>query len=94
VFEKGARIELASKGPENNQDSQATEREQVSADERARRTSDKIRALSLPEKQLFAAEYMAQGGKGNTYQHETGTFKNALERTAYTSWLRAKIAAQ
>jgi hypothetical protein len=36
---------------------------------------------------------MAEGGKGNTYQSETGTFKNALERTAYTSWLRAKIAA-
>ncbi|WP_236597566.1 hypothetical protein [Paraburkholderia kirstenboschensis] len=60
---------------------------------RARRTSEKIRALSLAEKQQFAAEYMTQGGKGNTYQHDIGTFKNALERTAYTAWLRAKIAA-
>jgi hypothetical protein len=47
----------------------------------------------LAEKQQFAAEYMAQGGKGNTYQQDIGTFKNALERTAYTAWLRAKMAA-
>ncbi|MEM5419360.1 hypothetical protein V2W23_14130, partial [Staphylococcus gallinarum] len=67
--------------------------EEGAADERARRTSDKIKALSLKEKQQFAAEYMNEGGKGNTYLHEQGPFKNALERTAYTSWLRAKIAA-
>jgi hypothetical protein len=64
-----------------------------SADERARRTSQKIKALSLLERQQFEAEYMAQGGKGNTYQPKIGTFKNALERTAYTAWLRAKMAA-
>ncbi|RKR31143.1 replication initiation protein [Paraburkholderia sp. BL17N1] len=94
VFEKGARIELAPKIPEITPDSSVKDEEQASADERARRTSDKIKALSLSEKQRFAAEYMAQGGKGNTYQPEIGTFKNALERTAYTSWLRTKIAAQ
>lgn len=48
-------------------------------------------SLSLEEKQQLAAEY-GKGGKGNTYLHDTGTFKNASERTAYTAWLRAKIA--
>ncbi|WP_345817750.1 replication initiation protein (plasmid) [Paraburkholderia sp. PREW-6R] len=93
VFEKGSNIE-----PPQNQIKAVPapplgSGDQTSADERARRTSEKIKALSLVEKQQFAAEYMAQGGKGNTYQHDIGTFKNALERTAYTAWLRAKMAA-
>lgn len=92
VFEKGARIELAPSKTTPEPKLSTKEVEEGAADERARRTSDKIKALSLEEKQQFAAEYMDAGGKGNTYQHEKGTFKNALERTAYTSWLRAKIA--
>ncbi|MFM0756039.1 replication initiation protein [Paraburkholderia strydomiana] len=92
VFEKGSIIESPRKQLKEAPAPVPVTLDQTSADERARRTSEKIRALSLAEKQQFAAEYMAQGGKGNTYQHETGTFKNALERTAYTSWLRAKIA--
>lgn len=93
VFEKGARIELVPPRAEEVTELTAKAVEEPSADDRARRTSDRIKALSLAEKQQFAAQYMAEGGKGNTYQHETGTFKNALERTAYTAWLRAKIAA-
>jgi hypothetical protein len=95
VFEKGERIEVTSHGKgkmELPAASPVTPPKDTSADERSRRTSDAIKALSLEEKQRFALEYMAEGGKGNTYQPETGTFKNALERTAYTSWLRAKIA--
>jgi hypothetical protein len=92
VFEKGERIELAPSNTTPEPKLSTKEVEEEAADERARRTSDKIKALSLEEKQQFAAEYMNSGGKGNTYQHEKGTFKNALERTAYTSWLRAKIA--
>lgn len=92
VFEKGERIELVPNGAEQTQERPSQKPEETSADEKARRTTDKIKALSLEEKQQFAAEYMAQGGKGNTYLHDTGTFKNALERTAYTAWLRAKIA--
>jgi hypothetical protein len=93
VFEKGARIEIAPTETAPEPKLSTKEVEEGAADERARRTSDKIKALSLKEKQQFAAEYMNEGGKGNTYLHEQGTFKNALERTAYTSWLRAKIAA-
>jgi hypothetical protein len=93
VFEKGARIEITPTETAPEPKLSTKEVEEGAADERARRTSDKIKALSLKEKQQFAAEYMNEGGKGNTYQHEQGTFKNALERTAYTSWLRAKIAA-
>jgi Initiator Replication protein len=96
VFEKAARIDVVS--TDSTTDVQASQKQQTSdavasADERARRTSEKIKALSLIERQQFATEYMAQGGKGNTYQPEVGTFKNALERTAYTSWLRGKIGA-
>lgn len=93
VFEKGTIIESPRNQLEEAPAPAPITPDQTSADERARRTTEKVRALSLAEKQQFAAEYMAQGGKGNTYQHETGTFKNALERTAYTSWLRAKLAA-
>jgi hypothetical protein len=93
VFEKGERIELIPNDTRQPQQRPLPKAEETLADERARRTSDKIKALSLEEKHQFATEYMAQGGKGNTYLPDTGTFKNALERTAYTSWLRAKIAA-
>lgn len=37
------------------------------------RTSEKIKALRLIERQQFATEYTAQGGKGNTYQPDVGT---------------------
>jgi hypothetical protein len=94
VFEKAARIEV---GPGNGKTETipalpAVVEEDTSAEERSRRTTAKIKSMTLAEKQKFASEYMAEGGKGNTYQSETGTFKNALERTAYTSWLRAKVA--
>jgi hypothetical protein len=96
VFEKGVRIETASDGAgqvEPLAKPTLVIEEETSAEERSRRTTAKIKSMTLEEKQAFASEYMAEGGKGNTYQSETGTFKNALERTAYTSWLRAKIAS-
>lgn len=93
VFEKGSIIEPPRKELKQTPAPAPGTVDDTSADERARRTSERIKALSLAEKQQFAAEYMAQGGKGNTYQHDAGTFKNALERTAYTAWLRAKMAA-
>jgi hypothetical protein len=95
VFEKGARIEVGANGngrTESVSTRPAVDERDTSAEERSRRTTAKIKSLTLSEKQKFAGEYMAEGGKGNTYQMETGTFKNALERTAYTSWLRAKIS--
>ncbi|MGF6547112.1 replication initiation protein [Paraburkholderia youngii] len=94
VFEKAARIEVApGKGQtESVPTLPAVAEEDTSAEERSRRTTARIKSMTLAEKQKFAGEYMAEGGKGNTYQPETGTFKNALERTAYTSWLRAKVA--
>jgi hypothetical protein len=94
VFEKAARIEIAPIGTAqaDTVPTRPSVDEGTSAEERSRLTTAKIKALTLEEKQRFAGEYMAEGGKGNTYQQETGTFKNALERTAYTSWLRAKIA--
>jgi hypothetical protein len=77
---RGARIELVS--TKRNADVQLLPQKQTkpdpdasSADERAGRTSEKIKALSLVERQQFATEYMAQGGKGNTFQHDIGTLK-------------------
>jgi hypothetical protein len=96
VFEKGARIEVGANGDRQTESVLSrppVDEKDTSAEERSRLTTAKIKSLTLEEKQKFAGEYMAEGGKGNTYQSETGTFKNALERTAYTSWLRAKIAA-
>ncbi|MEX3969897.1 replication initiation protein [Paraburkholderia caribensis] len=94
VFEKGTRIDAGGANASVPTVVAATPQSaEASAEERAKQTTAKIKSLSLEEKQKFAAEYMAEGGKGNTYQPETGTFKNALERTAYTSWLRSKIAS-
>jgi hypothetical protein len=95
VFEKGARIEVGANAKVQTEavsTSPTVDKKDTSAEERSRQTTAKIKSLTLSEKQTFAGEYMAEGGKGNTYQPETGTFKNPLERTAYTSWLRAKIA--
>jgi hypothetical protein len=98
VFEKGTRIDVRPKGKGEGEGESASEPstaldKETLAEERSRRTTAKIKSLTLAEKQRFVGQYMAEGGKGNTYQPEMGTFKNALERTAYTSWLRAKIAA-
>ncbi|WP_350357371.1 replication initiation protein [Paraburkholderia fungorum] len=95
VFEKGTHIEVRPNGDgrvESVSERPADPDQQTAAEERSRRTTAKIKSLTLAEKQQFACQYMAEGGKGNTYQPDVGTFKNALERTAYTSWLRAKIA--
>ncbi|WP_255218491.1 hypothetical protein [Paraburkholderia caledonica] len=41
-----------------------------------------MKSLTLAEKQQFVGQYMAEEGKGNTYQPKMGIFKNVLERTA------------
>lgn len=46
-------------------------------------TPSTIKALSLEERRELAAEYLADGGKGGTYNLETATFKNVIERTHF-----------
>ncbi|SAL62832.1 initiator RepB protein [Caballeronia humi] len=67
---------------------------EAAADARARETTAAIKALPNTERRKLAAKYLADGGKGMSYQSETGTFKDVLERTAYTAWLRATISAR
>jgi hypothetical protein len=62
------------------------------ADVRARATTAAIQALSLEERRELASMYMATGGGATTYQPDTATFKNVVERTAHTAWLRMTIA--
>ena len=67
---------------------------EAAADARARETTAAIKALPIAERRKLAAKYLADGGKGMSYQTETGTFKDVLERTAYTAWLRATISTR
>ncbi|MFM0069262.1 replication initiation protein [Paraburkholderia aspalathi] len=59
---------------------------------RTRRTSAAIRALSLDERRELVQAYFVAGGRGQTYQRETATFRDVIERTAYTAWLRTTMS--
>ncbi|MFJ1470273.1 replication initiation protein [Massilia orientalis] len=55
---------------------------------------DLVNALTDIEVKAYAAEYIAGegAGKATTYNADTGTFKNAMERVPFTTWLRKQIA--
>jgi hypothetical protein len=100
IFETGTDIESGPSQIEVAKKAKATgeqRKKQASdeaADAKARRTTAAIKALSVSERRLLAAAYLADGGTGTTYQQETATFKDPLERTAYTAWLRATMTAR
>ncbi|MFM0077004.1 replication initiation protein [Paraburkholderia sediminicola] len=101
VFEKGSDIDMAQVNGEQAQKKKeaSAEREKEraredAADARAKQTTAAIKALSQDERRELAEAYLADGGKGKTYQKETATFKDAVERTAFTGWLRATISGR
>ncbi|KVU90242.1 plasmid replication initiation protein [Burkholderia ubonensis] len=61
------------------------------AEARARAISAVIKALTREQRAQYVREFEEEGGKVSSYSLETGTFKDALERTHYTAWLRSKI---
>jgi hypothetical protein len=101
VFEKGSSINNTSTPREDGRkkpEKEASRAKEIAgeeaADARVKRTSAAIKALSLDERRELAETYLADGGKGVTYQRESATFKDAIERTAYTAWLRATVSSR
>jgi hypothetical protein len=101
VSEKGSDIgmtqvdgEQAQKKKEASAEREKERAREDAADARAKQTTAAIKALSLDERRELAEAYLADGGKGKTYQQETATFKDAVERTAFTAWLRATISSR
>ncbi|WP_323123191.1 hypothetical protein [Burkholderia alba] len=50
-----------------------------------------VRGLPIEEKCTYVLQYAAEQGDISSYSDVTATFKNALQRTAFTSWLSAKV---
>lgn len=99
VFENGNSLALpeaselsANRQYEAHSQSEAKAAAEVQIKEkRAQAISGAIRSLSVEEKRELAAAFIAEGGSAKTYVEETATFKDVLERTAFTTWLRATI---
>lgn len=99
IFENGNSLSLPvaaelsrvrSSTSEQRQEARA-EAETKAKERRSEAVTAAIKALSIEEKRDLAAAYIAEGGGATTYSPQTVTFKNVVERTAYTSWLRTTI---
>ncbi|MEX3845563.1 replication initiation protein [Paraburkholderia sp. BR10882] len=95
VFESGSSLELF---PDDPAPAAPQERagpapdEQPAAEARARAITAAILALSVAQMSAHVDAYEGQGGKASTYNRETGKFRNVLQKTAFMTWLRARIA--
>ena len=63
------------------------------AEKRAAVTAAAIKALSVDERRTLLTEFVEHGGRASSYVESTATFRNALERAAFTAWLAVKIGA-
>jgi hypothetical protein len=86
-----AREELKAAATDNAKAQQEVEKV---AEARASATTAAIKALTIVQKRELAAEFIASNTAVKSYRPETATFKDVVERTAFTSWLRSTIAAQ
>jgi len=86
-----AREELKVATTENAKAQQAAEKV---AEARASATTAAIKALTIEQRRELAAEFIASNATVKSYRPETATFKDVVERTVFTSWLRTTIAAQ
>lgn len=68
---------------------------ELEADYQKNLVNETINALTLEEKRVYAATYIAGEGKGRTlsYKAESADFANSLERIQFMVWLRMTIAA-
>lgn len=96
IFENGGDLAIQAEKTESQPHRRTTGLPKVDpdAEARAKVVSTAIKALSIEQKRSLASEYLEQGGKGRSYSPQTLTFTDVLERTAYTTWLRARIAEQ
>ncbi|WP_321959265.1 replication initiation protein [Burkholderia cenocepacia] len=95
VFEGGSSLEvevLPAVGRASQSGVPDIER-QSAAEERAAAISAAIKALSTEQRRDYVTQFIEDGGKATSFSESSVTFRSALERTAYTSWLRAKIGA-
>jgi hypothetical protein len=97
IFENGTTIEASlTEHAAEDQGAAATENTKAQQDKvaevRARATTAAIKALTIEQRRELAAEFIASGAAAKSYRQETATFKNVVERTAFTSWLRSTIA--
>lgn len=57
-------------------------------------TTAAIKALSMEQKRELARRFMETEGARTSFNEESVKFKDVVEQTAFTSWLRQTIAAQ
>lgn len=92
VFEAGGEIETVEivdvGAPKGADEKSALDH---TADARFASISSTIRALSDEERQAYVHEFAASGGAVSSWSDATGTFRNVLEKSAFTAWLSVKI---
>ncbi|KVS51656.1 plasmid replication initiation protein [Burkholderia cepacia] len=95
VFEGGSSLDVDSVplGSKTAQPSVGDRERETEAEQRAAAISAAIKALTTEERHAYVMQFIADGGKATSYSEANATFRNVLERTAYTSWLRGKIGA-
>ena len=94
AFEKKLKDEAAEKRAAA--EAAAAEKQKSEAESLARgdKIRDLVNALSEAEVKTYAAAYVAGEGAGKTttYNADTGTFKSAMEKVPFMTWLRKQIA--
>lgn len=94
AFEKKLKNEAAEKRAAA--EAAAAEKQKSEAESLARgdKIRDLVNALSEAEVKTYAAAYVAGEGAGKTttYNADTGTFKSAMEKVPFMTWLRKQIA--
>jgi hypothetical protein len=76
--------------------SPAVEHSEPSAaeDERALAVRAAMAKLSDAERRAYAEKFREEGGSTNTYNPDTGKFRSATERVAFTGWLVKQLSRQ
>jgi hypothetical protein len=99
VFQNGNEILVVSETepgakPANATDKSSEKKADKLGETKAKETTAAIKALTLEQRRAFALAYMEEVGLQASYQEEKAEFSNALERVAFTNWLRLEIAAR
>lgn len=94
TFEKKMKDEAAAQRAAAEAAAAAKQRTEAESQARGDKIRDLVNALSDAEMKAYAAEYVAGegAGKATTYNSETGTFKSAMEKVPFMTWLRKQVA--
>jgi len=94
AFEKKMKDEAAASRAAAEAAAAAKQKTEAESQARGDKIRDLVNALSDAEMKAYAAEYVTceGAGKATTYNSGTGTFKSAMEKVPFMTWLRKQVA--